>query len=316
MAKRDRRYFNLLQIIVIGFLFPITFLFLDASDSVDFRGYFMSTYRYLLRSSHENMASVNNFSKNLYRAFTEKVDQEDRISRLERQVIRQQLILDNLLISKTENERLTELLALKEELDFAVTFASVIGYDPENHFTTLIIDKGSEAGVELNRPVLAYQNKKIGLVGFILQHDKYFSEIRTILDQRTQISVNLTTYDSLAIARGQSRANILLEVDFIDIGLENLLYEEVHTSGLGQRYPLGILIGNVVEVDHAKYGLFQKAYLKPVIDFYSLREVFILTEDAPITAEQSRVNAEKELYATKSPQSREQFLSGIRTSLK
>ncbi len=277
MFRKQYHLFKVAQLIVLGVLVPVTLLFLDANNVVDFRAFFMQSYQYIFKATHERMAASRDLTTELVTVLSAKRAQETHIAELEKQLIRQQLIVDNLIASQVENLRLTQLLELKNQLTFETSFARVLSYDPQNHFTTLIINKGSTDEFKLNKPILAYQSNRIGLVGFILQSRENFAEIRTILDQRTQLSVKLAIHDSLAVARGQSLASILLEINFIDIRLEDVLYQDIYTSGLGQRYPANILVGSIVDVEQAKYGLFQKAYMKPAIDFYALKEVFVIT---------------------------------------
>jgi rod shape-determining protein MreC len=50
----------------------------------------------------------------------------------------------------------------------------------------------------------------------------------------------------------------------------------VATSGLGQEFPRGLLIGEVEEIDNSDNTLFQKARVKPLVNFQDLRIVFVI----------------------------------------
>ena len=53
--------------------------------------------------------------------------------------------------------------------------------------------------------------------------------------------------------------------------------DRVVSSGLGGRYPKGIPIGTVVEVNQVKRDLvFQQVFLESSVDFPDLEEVFVL----------------------------------------
>ena len=49
------------------------------------------------------------------------------------------------------------------------------------------------------------------------------------------------------------------------------------TSGLGQRFPASILVGQVKEVVKREYGLYQEATVTPAVHFSRLEEVLVLT---------------------------------------
>jgi rod shape-determining protein MreC len=51
----------------------------------------------------------------------------------------------------------------------------------------------------------------------------------------------------------------------------------VVTSGLGQRFPASILVGEIKEVVKREYGLYQEATVVPAVHFSRLEEVLILT---------------------------------------
>lgn len=59
----------------------------------------------------------------------------------------------------------------------------------------------------------------------------------------------------------------------------------VVTSGFGNRFPRGLLIGVISKVKRKRFGLFQEAEIDPSVDFSKLEEVFILLKpQTPIAA--------------------------------
>jgi rod shape-determining protein MreC len=52
----------------------------------------------------------------------------------------------------------------------------------------------------------------------------------------------------------------------------------VETSGMGGIYPRGILIGTVEEIFKSDSLIERYALIRPLVDFNSIREVFILKE--------------------------------------
>jgi len=51
----------------------------------------------------------------------------------------------------------------------------------------------------------------------------------------------------------------------------------VVTSGIGQLFPRGLLLGEVEEISTSNNALFQKAKVKPMFNFQDLRLVYVIT---------------------------------------
>ena len=50
------------------------------------------------------------------------------------------------------------------------------------------------------------------------------------------------------------------------------------TSGMGGVFPKGVIVGEIVSVSKKRYGVFQEAIVKPVVDYGRLEEVYIITK--------------------------------------
>jgi rod shape-determining protein MreC len=57
--------------------------------------------------------------------------------------------------------------------------------------------------------------------------------------------------------------------------------DTVVTSGLGEVFPQGIVIGKVITKEVDKFGLNYVAYIKPAADFIHLREVLVVEVPEP-----------------------------------
>ncbi len=65
------------------------------------------------------------------------------------------------------------------------------------------------------------------------------------------------------------------------------------TSGIGGRFPKGLVIGSVTRVDKNSYGFFQKVEVTPAVDFKKLEEVFIILETNSLLDQESVREARK-----------------------
>ena len=78
----------------------------------------------------------------------------------------------------------------------------------------------------------------------------------------------------------------------IDIDAEIELETMVATSGLGDVYPAGLEIGQVVHVEPDEYGLSQNVYIQPTADFSALDYVYIV-ERTSVTLDPSLLEGEE-----------------------
>src|SRR5262252_2289308 len=120
--------------------------------------------------------------------------------------------------------------------------ALVIGRDPDNWFKTVLIDRGSIAGVEKDQPVVTTE----GLVGRVVIVSPISSRVLLITDERHGAgAVVAQTAESRLVGVLKGKNQWLCEMKVVTEGgkLEN--GEQVITSGQDQLYPRGLLIGRV-----------------------------------------------------------------------
>jgi rod shape-determining protein MreC len=86
-------------------------------------------------------------------------------------------------------------------------------------------------------------------------------------------------------ARGivQGKGEDLCNLNYVSRREEVSPGERVVTSGLGGRFPKGLIVGNVTNVEKKPYGIFQKVDVTPAVDFRKLEEVFVIVDgDEPV----------------------------------
>jgi rod shape-determining protein MreC len=200
-------------------------------------------------------------------------DLQTRLADLEMQLIR----LEEL---EKQNERLKKLASFVDEnKDMVVTGATVIAKNPGNWFNNITIDKGSKHGVAVNMAVVTDQ----GLVGRVIEVADGWAKVRTIVDgksavsgivQRNRDNGLLKGNNSLGSEDGLCRMIYLPEDSNVTAG------DKVLTSGLGEIFPKGIYIGEIIEVTKVTSELYMTAIVKPGVDFQRLEEVLVVTDEA------------------------------------
>jgi rod shape-determining protein MreC len=120
--------------------------------------------------------------------------------------------------------------------------ALVIGRDSDSWFKTVLIDRGSIAGVEKDQPVVSND----GLVGRVVSVSPISSRVLLITDERHGAgAVVAQTADNrmVGILRGKNQS--LCELRLLSEGGKLDNGEQVITSGQDQLYPRGLLIGRI-----------------------------------------------------------------------
>lgn len=174
-------------------------------------------------------------------------------------------------------EQLEELYELDQTYgDFDKVAANIIATDGGNWFNTFVIDKGKADGVDEGMNVIAGS----GLVGIVTKAGDNWAQVRSIIDDLSNISAKTLSTSDLCFVKGDlqlmSEGFIRLEElkdpeDKIAIG------EKIVTSHVSDRYHEGILIGYVNELVQDSNNLTKSGTLTPAVDFEHLHTVLVIT---------------------------------------
>jgi rod shape-determining protein MreC len=202
---------------------------------------------------------------------------EARVAELEARVI--ELEAEN--VRLRENE--TDLQLLSGLLDYARSqpdnryeAANVIGRDPSAFLSYIVIDLGSDAGLARDMPVVTNQ----GLVGVIVELNCCAAKVRLVTDPDSAVNARLQASRDEGVAVGRFGGG--LELDFLSQQAVVAPGDRVLTSGLGGKFPEGLVIGTVSAVQRQDYEVLQRAILTPGVDFNRLEIVLIITNFRPI----------------------------------
>lgn len=176
-----------------------------------------------------------------------------------------------------ENVRLRQLLEYKEVHinDFGLLAAQVIGRDHSNWYSTIIINKGTNDGVQKHMPVVTHQ----GLVGRIISVSPRASEVLLVLDQEGAVGGRVwETRETPGVVEGNGQGNDLLSMIHLPHDAQIDVGQTIVTSGLSGLFPPGIRIGKVIQVKDEASGLMKRATIEPFVDFNRLEEVLIILD--------------------------------------
>ncbi len=182
--------------------------------------------------------------------------------------------LRELEIIKAENETLKEYLNLEEKYsDYSTIPADVINRDISNYSSTIIINVGSDDGVEEEMTVIADS----GLVGHIISVTNNTATVQTIVDTATAVTSTISTTDDTIIVQGTLDDKTTLKATFIPTDAVVLEGDSVETSGIGGIYPKGIHIGTIKEVVETSNITDRYAIVEAAVDFTKLNTVLVIT---------------------------------------
>lgn len=194
------------------------------------------------------------------------------------QNLRLSLELLKLREAQLENARLHALLHFKSQQAAEKSYiaARVIARNPARNANTILIDAGTNAGIQARLPVVTAD----GLVGRIVEVHGYTAIVQLLIDHNCRVS---------AVVQRHSRVNGIVSFEDGTFYLKNVslrgdikVGDLIVSSGLGELFPKGLYVGQVVKVGDEVQGLFREVILAPGVNFHNLEEVFVLKTSSQI----------------------------------
>ena len=203
---------------------------------------------------------------------------KDENAMLREQIAELTLENNSLLQERYELEGLRELYDLDDEYsDLTKLAANVIGKDSGNWFNMFIIDKGSEDGVLVDMNVIAGG----GLVGIVTKTGPDWAQVRSIIDDMSNVSAMILKTSDLCYVRGdlQMMTEGTMQLNELrDPDDEVEPGDKVVTSHTSAKFHKGILIGYVNEIATDANNLTRSGSLTPAVDFEHLSTVLVITD--------------------------------------
>ena len=178
-----------------------------------------------------------------------------------------------------ENERLRERMAEQPDVRAVLDAANVrpgivantVGFDPENVSRSIVIDRGSNAGVRRDMGVIDAD----GVVGRVVAVDPMTSTVLLVTDIASKVPAVIQHGRWWGIATG---TNSRIRMNYVSQDAKIKRGDTVVT-GEGRSFHAGLLIGKIAEIDHPDGSLYQTAVVEPAVAFGRLAHVVVLTGD-------------------------------------
>lgn len=230
------------------------------------RGYFLGNSLYSFSSASKK--TLSDFIESAIQA--KKIKEENKLLKeeIEKLIFNQKNYYREIEI---ENQRLKKLLDFKKKEPYDLLTAEVAGYPPQNFFKTIYINKGKIDGVKKNMAVVSSE----GLVGKVVEVYPKGAKVMLIIDRRSKVGVRIQRTRDIGILEGTGNPESCT-LKYILTKANIKMNDYVVTSGLGEVFPEGIVVGYVSSVKKKPNYIFQEVKVKPAVNFGRLEEVFLI----------------------------------------
>lgn len=263
--------FKILATVVAALLVGTIFAAVSHDSTSPMSSVLSATFSPIEKFSSFLANKTNGFFVNFRSSATykEKIDElEDEIEKYQVQLVEYEQMKQKLAVYE-------EFLDVKEENpDFKFESTSIIARDSADMYYSFVIGKGSNAGIEVNDPVIYGKH----LVGVVTSVKLNTAVVKTILNP----DVNVGAYDVQSREYGYATTNNDLSSDGKCMlpGLKQSTSitggSVICTSGIGGIYPKDLIIGTVKEVLNDTQTVSVYAVIEPGVNIDDLQDVFVI----------------------------------------
>ncbi|HWQ51165.1 MAG TPA: rod shape-determining protein MreC [Terriglobales bacterium] len=242
----------------------------------------------VLTPLQKGLTSAARFVSERLAYFTEYKELKAEKETLEARVLELEGQLVELERYREENKSLREFSGVVEKnREFEYELAQVIARDPENLFYTFTIDKGSSDGIERYDAVTTPD----GLAGIVTEVGTTYAKVTSIIDEVSPIGAVISRTLDVAVLEDDAElgAEGYCRLSYLPGESSAAPGDVVLTSGLGDMFPAGIVIGRVLEVRQESHNISSYAVVEPAVDFSNIHYVMVIKsfDAVPVDTEAS-----------------------------
>jgi rod shape-determining protein MreC len=266
-AKRYRLFLLAILLLFVSFLM-ISSRTRQSFNLPLFPGLFMEILSPFQRLYYGTVRTIRDVAK--YYVFLINLREENE--KLKRRVVELEQRNAELVDMAIAHERLRRFLNFKEKISKPTLPAELIGEDASSWFRTITINKGASDGVQRGMVVVS----AAGLVGHVINPSRDVSKVLLITDYNSSVDAICQTSRARGIVQG--KGGDLCDLNYVSRSDNVSPGERVITSGLGGRFPKGLIVGTVTGIEKKPYGVSQRVEIIPAVDFGKLEEVFVILD--------------------------------------
>ncbi|WP_374294500.1 rod shape-determining protein MreC [Acinetobacter sp.] len=174
-----------------------------------------------------------------------------------------------------ENTRLRGLVDTPLIIDGRMLITEIIGVDPNPLNHIIIINKGSRDQLQEGQTVLDDQ----GIMGQIIAVYPHSARVMLLSDKDSSLSVRLDRTGMRSIVSGKGDYSELV-MQYVPSSADVKVGDLVYSSGLGERYPAGYLVGKVKHIEVPSSSEFADITIQPSAQLSSGHNVVVLFSQA------------------------------------
>ena len=241
-----------------------------AVTEVDFLNSAVGTVITPIQNGFSAFGAVGGFFERIANAGKYKAENEqlkERVARLEQESI-------NIESYRNENERLRSLLDMKDlRQGPEYTGANVISRSSGDWYETLVIDKGTASGVNVNSIVVVPD----GLVGSVYEAGLDYAKVKAVTDVESSVGAICGRTNDIGLVEGSSglTPSGKCALNYLDKNAKIIEGDVIETSGTGGIFPRGIVIGRVTRISEAKDGLTLDCEIETAVNPKKVTEVLV-----------------------------------------
>ncbi|MGP1528814.1 MAG: rod shape-determining protein MreC [Treponema sp.] len=232
----------------------------------------------VLSSTEKAVFAVSSFITDTVLSIRELAELKVKYKELTAQLEDYELLQRSNADIRRENRELKQLLRFAKELPVENIPAQIIGFDPDNLYSSMMINCGTRQGVRKNMPVLAFQGSNIGLVGKVVQARLNTSMVMPIYDYQCYVAARVQTTKDRGLINGQGSAHSDLIMKYVQKRAKDdiAIGDRVVASGENYLFPKDSPIGIIKQIKVHDYESYLELLVEPVLDFSRLDYVFVL----------------------------------------
>src|SRR5438270_6278907 len=234
---------TLLFIVVLGLLFVLMSLSTRTRYIGETRTMFERSVMILFAPVPKTVNWVGQSDSDVYHGYLDMRRSVTENLQLHRQV--DQLTTENLRLRQSEGDlrRLRSLMGYSEQFTMPTTMAEPVMLDTSSRFKSVILDRGSNAGIEVNDAVVNAN----GLLGRVVLTTKDMSKVQLVIDSNSSVGalVERTRRQGVVGGDGTNGAQMYDVPSLAEVRAG----DNVLTAGIDGIYPKGIPIGVVAKAE-------------------------------------------------------------------
>lgn len=276
--KINKKYIILIAVFVVAFVLGITNAIIMNKEN-------LSPFEKSIKDATLAVSKIIykpvEFFKNKIEEYQDKQDLYEKYQELEKKVKETDLIQSE----KEELEREVENLKKTLELNHTLSESSYLNATVVNRnlgywYNTITIDKGSYNGVEKDMPVIVSE----GLIGKVTKVTNFNSTVKLItsddVNNKTSVKIKVGEKFVYGLLSGYDRQKKTFIVEGISDNTEIPEGSLVTTTGMGDSFPSGIVVGKVKQVTTDNFDLAKTVEVTSSVDYDDLSFVTILKRAA------------------------------------